>query len=57
MLDRALLYLRTVKRMRPGMVVSRLRRQRMLSERVLMGEHCIVMPHIAISDLDLDIRY
>lgn len=57
MLNRALLYFRTIRRMKPSMVLSRLRGQRRIPERVLRGKHCIQMPHIAIPELDLNERY
>lgn len=57
MLSKALLYLRTVRRMRPGMVFSRLRGQRRLPERTFTGEHPASMPRIAIPELDLDPHY
>lgn len=53
----AMLYLRTIGRMRPGMVASRLRGQRRLSGRAFAGEHPLDVPHIAIPELDLDPGY
>lgn len=57
MLSKALLYLRTVRRMRPGMVASRLRGRRRLPERTFAGSHPLRMPRIAIPVLDLDPGY
>ena len=57
MLSKTLLYLRTVRRMKPGMVLSRLHGQRRLSERAFAGEHPVRMPRIAIPGLDLDPHY
>lgn len=57
MLSKALLYLRTIKRMKPSMVVSRLRGQRRLPERAFAGEHPMNVPHMAIRELDLAPRY
>lgn len=57
MLNRALLYLRTIKRMKPGMAVARLRARRRLPERTFAGDHPINMPRITIPELDLDPRY
>lgn len=57
MRDRALLYFRTIRRMKPNMIISRLWGQRRIPERVLRGKHCIQMPHIAIPELDLNERY
>lgn len=53
----ALLYFRTIWRMKPSMVISRLCGQRKLPERTFAGEHSVHMPHIAIPELDLDLRY
>lgn len=57
MLSKALLYLRTIRRMRPGMVFARLRGRRRLPERTFAGEHPVRTPRIAIPELDLDPRY
>lgn len=57
MLNRALLYFRTIRRMKPSMLISRLRGQRQVPERILSGDHNIQMPQIAIPELDLDERY
>lgn len=57
MLNRALLYLRTIRRMKPSMVARRLRGDRRLSERCFAGEHPARMPKIAIPELDLDAAY
>ena len=57
MLSKALLYVRTIRRMRLGMITSRLRGQRQLSARVFAGEHPISMPSLAIPELDLDPHY
>lgn len=57
MLDRALLYFRSIQHMKPSMVVSRLRGQRRVPKRVLSDEHRIQMPHIAIPELDLNEQY
>lgn len=57
MLSKALLYLRTIRRMKPSMVVRRLRGDRRLSERCFEGEHPARMPKIAIPELDLDAAY
>ena len=57
MFSKALLYLRTVRRMRTGMVFARLRGRRRLSERAFAGEHPLRMPRITIPELDLDPRY
>lgn len=57
MLSRALLYFRTIRRMKPSMVVSRLRGIRKLPERAFAGEHSFRMPNIAIPELDLEVRY
>lgn len=55
--SRALLYLRTIGRMRPGMVASRLRGQRRLSEHVFAGVHRVDVPRIVVPELDLDSGY
>lgn len=57
MLSKALLYLRTISRMKPSMVARRLRGDRRLSERCFAGEHPARMPKIAIPELDLDAAY
>lgn len=57
MLSKALLYLRTIRRMKPSMVARRLRGDRRLSERCFAGEHPARMPKIAIPELDLDAAY
>lgn len=57
MLSKALLYLRTISRMKPSMVARRLRGNRRLSERCFAGEHPARMPKIAIPELDLDAAY
>lgn len=57
MLNRALLYLRTIRRMKLSMVARRLRGDRRLSERCFAGEHPARMPKIAIPELDLDAAY
>lgn len=57
MLNKALLYLRTIRRMKLSMVARRLRGDRRLSERCFAGEHPARMPKIAIPELDLDAAY
>ncbi len=57
MLSKALLYVRTVRRMKPGMIISRLRGQHRISERAFAGEHLLRVPRIAIPELDIDPRY
>lgn len=57
MLRKAALYLRTVGRMKPSMVASRLRGQRRLPDAVLAGAHEIRAPHLSVSELDLDPAY
>lgn len=57
MLSRVLLYLRTIRRMRPSMIVSRLCGGRRLSEHTFKGGHPVDIPHIAIPELDLASRY
>lgn len=57
MLNKVLLYLRTIRRMKPSMVASRLRGMRRVPEYVFAGSHSLTVPHIAISELDLDPCY
>lgn len=57
MLSRVPLYFRTIRRMRSGMVISRLRGQRRLPERTFAGDHNLCMPRMAIRELDLDSSY
>lgn len=57
MLDKAMLYIRTVRRMRPDMVVARLRGQRRVSEHVFEGTHEAVLPRLAIPELDCEVSY
>ena len=55
--SKALLYIRTIWRMKPGMVAARLRGQRRVSERSVAGKHAIRMPSLAVPELDLDPAY
>ncbi len=57
MLSKALLYLRTAGRMKPGMIVARLRGARRVPERILVGDHSARLPKLAIPELDLDEEY
>lgn len=57
MLSKALLYLRTIRRMKPGMMAARLRGSRRVPERILAGDHPVRLPGIAIPELDLDEGY
>lgn len=57
MLNKAALYYRTVRRMKPGMAVSRLLGQHKLAESTFDGEHFGNVPRIAIFELDLDPLY
>ena len=57
MLNKAALYYRTVRRMKPGMAVSRLLGQHKLAESTFDGEHLGNVPRIAIFELDLDPLY
>lgn len=57
MLDKALLYLRTIRRMKPSMITARLRGQRQVPERQLEGLHVMRVPEISILELDFDASY
>lgn len=57
MLRKAALYLRTVRRMKPSMVASRLRGRRRLPDAVFAGAHEIQAPHLSVPELDLDPAY
>lgn len=57
MLSKTLLYLRTIKRMKPSMVFARLRGRRLLPEGGAAGEHDFILPRISIEGLDLDHGY
>ncbi|MDO5023347.1 heparinase II/III family protein [Slackia piriformis] len=57
MLTKSLLYLRTIVRMKPGMILSRLRGQKTVSKRLLGScGHRMTIPALAIEELDCDSR-
>lgn len=57
MLSEALLYYRTIRRMKPSMIVSRLRGQRRVHEYQFAPAREMHVPAISISELDFDPMY
>lgn len=57
LIQKALLYFFTIRRMKSSMIISRLRGRRRVAERILDGDHNMRMPNIAIPELDINERY